>query len=631
VQKIVACVGLVITATACGREPSPPARVTFDKDIAPIVFANCVSCHRPGGVGPFSLLTYADAVKRADDVAEQTLARHMPPWLPERGGFPILGERRLRDDQIEAIQRWVRDGTIEGDARDLPVPPKFTDGWELGQPDAVMTLPRPYPVTPGQDDVYRNLVLRTSLDSGVFVRAVEFKTGGAPIHHAVIRIDQTSASRRRDGEDGQPGFEGMAWQNVQDPAGHFIGWAPGRGPIVAPDGMPWRLDKGADLVVEVHVMPPDRAFAIQPTVGLFFSNAPPVRTPVTVKMGSKLIDIAAGEGEYVVTDSYELPVAVDVLSVYPHAHNLGKEMLVTATRPDGAVQSLLHIKHWSFHWQQDYRYVQPIPLPRGTRLTLRYTYDNSEGNPHNPNRPPVRVRAGPRSSDEMAELGLQLMPKSADEAALLIRAFDERDMLASVAQAESRVRESPEVAEFQALLGGLYVDVERFAEAIPRLETALRLKDRSAPTYNYLGVALMAEGRVAEALPQFRRAASLAPRDERIPFNIGNALSRLSKPAEAAAAYERSLAINPDFPDGHVNLAVLLFSLGRRSEALAHYERALALRPDSAVIHSNFGSALASSGRFSEALRHFQRALELDPSYTPALENLKRLRQMGVK
>src|SRR5262245_28416748 len=208
---------LSISVAACGRGPSPPPPVTYSKDIAPIVFPNCASCHRPGGVGPFSVLTYAEAAKRADDMADETLARHMPPWLPERGQVPILGERRLRDDQIDTIQRWVRDGKLEGDARDLPAPPKFTDGWELGQPDEVVTLARPFQVSAGREDVYRNLVLRTSLESGVFVRAVEFKTGGAPIHHAVIRVDQTSASRRRDGEDGQPGFEGMAWQGVQDP------------------------------------------------------------------------------------------------------------------------------------------------------------------------------------------------------------------------------------------------------------------------------------------------------------------------------------------------------------------------------------------------------------------------------
>ena len=244
----------------------------------------------------------------------------------------------------------------------------------------------------------------------------------------------------------------------------------------------------------------------------------------------------------------------------------------------------------------------------------------------------MRVRAGPRSSDEMAELGLQLMPKSADEGALLVRAFDERDMLANIAQAEMRVRESPESAEFHAVLGGTYVEVGRFADAIPHLQTALRLKDRSAPTYNSLGVALMAEGRVADALAEFRRAAALAPRDERIPFNH----RQRAQPPLAARRGPGGLRSIARDQSGlsrcacESGRAAVLDRKGQRGAA-STIERAVELRPDSAAIHSNYGSALASSGRFSEALRHVRKALELDPSYAPARDTLNRLLQMGVK
>lgn len=617
-----------LSAGGCGRSSPAPATVTFNKDIAPIVFANCAPCHRPGEVAPFSLLTYADALKHADAVAEETLGRHMPPWLPERGEFPILGERRLREDQIDTIQRWVKGGMVEGHATDLPKPPAWTDGWQLGRPDHVLTPARAYMVGPSTDDVYRNLVLRTSLTSGVFVRAVEFKTNGAPIHHAVIRVDRTPASRRRDGEDGQPGFDGMAWDNVQDPEGQFIGWAPGRGPILAPEGIPWRLAHDADLVVELHLVPSKTPLVIQPTVGLFLTDTPPVHTPLTVSMGSKVIDIPPGQRDYVVTDTYELPVPVDLMSVYPHAHYLGKEMRVTATLPDGAVKLLLHIKQWSFHWQQDYRYATPIPLPRGTTLTMRYTYDNSDENGDNPHDPPVRVRVGPRSTDEMAQLGLQVMPASLADAARLVQSFDDRDALANVAMGEMRVREAPKVAEYQAFLGAAYVEVGRFADAIPPLEAALRLDDRSASAHDNLGTALMAQGRLADALVHFRRATALAPRDESMHFNLGNALGRASRYTEAAAAYARALALNPEFPDAHVNLGTLLFSLGRVKDALPHFERAVELKPNSAVIHSNLSSALAAAGRFAEAMQHVRRALELNPDYGPALENLKRLQQL---
>ena len=628
VLLLVACAP---AAGGCRRAAPPPPAPTFTRDIAPIVFANCAPCHREGEAAPFTLLSYADAVKHADGIAMVTRRREMPPWLPERGEFPILGERRLTDQQIDAIQQWVKAGTPEGNPSELPKPPAWPDGWQLGKPDAVVPVDRPYTLRPGEEDVYRNLVVPTKLSADAFVRAVEFRTNGAPIHHAVIRVDRTPASRRRDGEDGQPGFDGMAWQGSQDPEGHFIGWAPGRGPIVAPDGMPWRLERGADLVVELHMLAPKKPVAIQPAIGLYFSAAPPERTPLTVKMGSKLIDIPAGQRDYTVTDSYELPVAVDLMSVYPHAHYLATDMLVTAALPGGGTKTLLHIPRWNFHWQQDYRYAAPIPLPPGTKVTMRYVYDNSDGNDENPHSPPVRVRLGPQSTDEMAELGLQLMPHSIADAARIVQSFAERDALANVDLGETRVRESPGNAEYRTFLGAAYLEVGRAADAIPHLEAAIRLDPRAASAYNDLGTALMEQRRLSEAMERFRRAAALAPRDEAIQFNLGNALNHASRFAEAEAAYQRSLALNPDYADAHANLGALLFSRGRGREALPHFQRAVELRPNSAVLHTNHASALAAAGRYPDALRHVRRALELNPDYAPARENLARLESIGIR
>jgi Flp pilus assembly protein TadD len=473
-------------------------------------------------------------------------------------------------------------------------------------------------------------VFRTPITEGVFVRAVEFKTNGAPVHHAVIRVDRTSASRRRDGADGQPGFDGMAL-SVLDPDGQFIGWAPGRGPIVSPATMPWRLGRGADVVVELHVIKTDTGSTLQPTVGLFLTTTPPVQRPVTVRLGSKAIDIPAGESAYLVTDTYELPVAVDLLSVYPHAHFLGKEMRAFATLPDGSVKSLLHIEHWDFHWQQDYRYVSPISLPRGTKVSMRYTFDNSTANKHNPNTPPKRVQAGPKATDEMAELGLQLLTQTPADALRLVQEFDRRYKLADVALGEIRVRDEPDNAEYVGFLGGAYVEVGRFAEGVSRLEAAIRLGDRTAATRNYLGAAMMAQGQTAAAVEHFRRAAALVPRDEVMHFNLGTALGALNRTKEAEAAFRRSISVNPDYGDAHVNLAALLLSKGRAKEAIPHFERAVALNPGSAGMHSNLGGALASVARYPEAMAEIRRALDLDPTHGPALDNLRRLQRMGIR
>lgn len=617
-------------ALGCRRATPPPAPVplTFNKDIAPIVFTNCAPCHRPGEVAPFTLLSYADVVKHAQSVSEQTLERHMPPWLPEPGDFKILGERRLRQDQIDAIQRWIKEGMPEGNPADRPSPPNFPNGWELGQPDIVLTPSKPYTLKPGSDDVYRDLVLKTPIKSPVYVRAVEFKTNGAPIHHAVIRVDSTGASEQRDGVDGQPGFNGMTWQSVQDPGGQFIGWAPGRGPILSPDGMPWQLKPGSDLVVELHMLAPKKPHEIQPTIGLFLTTTPPVHTPVTVLMSFTLIDIPPGDAKYVLTQTSELPVSVQLLSVYPHAHYLGKEMLVTAAFPDGSTKTLLHINDWSFHWQQDYRYAAPIPLPAGTKITMQYTYDNSDKNQENPHHPPVRVRLGPNSSDEMGELGLQVLTGSTADSARLVQYFDDRDAEANVALGEKRVREEPANAEYQAFLGGSYVDVGRLDEARPHLEAALRLNPRLASAHSNLGTVLLEKGDIQGAVDQLQRAAALQPKDETIWFNLANSLKAASHLDQAVAAYGRALAIDPEYADAHVNLGTVLFARGRFADALPHFARAAELRPNSAVILTDYANALAANGRYPDAMRTVRRALEINPDYAPAQDTLAKLQRV---
>lgn len=613
---------LLVCASGCGGSGSDvPGRVTFNEHVAPILFDNCASCHRPGEVAPFPLLSYEDAKAHAAEIGRETLARAMPPWLPEPGEFPLLGVRRLTDAQIETVQRWIKQGLAEGDPARRPAAPSFPGGWQLGTPDLVAAPAVPYVLEPQANDVYRNLVLRTSVPSATYVRAVEFRTNGAPIHHAVIRVDPTSASRRRDGQDGRAGFDGMSW-NLRDPDGQFLGWAPGRGPIVSPEGMAWRLEPGMDLVVEVHVIPGIAATGIAPSVGLYFAEAPPTRTPVTVKMGSKLIDIPAGQTGYLVTDTYEVPFDVSLMGVYPHAHYLGKDMHVSATFPDGTVKTLLHIPQWDFHWQQDYRFATPIALPRGTRLTMRYTFDNSTN---------ARVQAGPKSTDEMAELGLQFLTSSPAESAQLMRVFVEREQRATIAMAEHRVKTNPENAENRAFLGGSLVAAERFGEAVPHLEAAVRLGDATAATQGDLGAAMMALGRPAAALTHFRRAVVLAPGDEVLHFNLGTVLGAVGRTAEAEGAFRKSLALNPDYVDAHVNLGVSLLGRRRVEAALEHFHRAAVLQPDSAVMHSNLGGALMAANRPAEALAAIRRALAIDPEYGPARDNLRRLEAMGVK
>jgi tetratricopeptide (TPR) repeat protein len=619
----------VVAATAGCSMPAPGGSPpTYTKDIAPILFANCVGCHRPGQSAPFSLLTYGEVQPRASAIAAAVQSGFMPPWLPDHGAPAFLGERQIGNDQIAAIKEWAARGAPEGDGRDLPAPPELSTTWALGQPELVTRPAKPYVLAPGGGhDIYRNLVIPVSTSTTRYVRALEFMPGDAPIHHAVIRVDRNRLSRAEDGVDGQPGFDGMAATDVQDPDGHFLGWAPGRGPIVAPDHLPWILTPGSDLVVELHLMPQEKPAAVQPTIGLYFTDTPPVKSPVMLIMGSKAIDIPAGAADYWIEDRYELPVDVEVLSVYPHAHYLGREMDVKAIARDGTSRPLIHIRKWSFNWQQDYRFVTPLALLKGTTIVMRYSYDNTDRNPRNPHKPPRRVTWGPQSHDEMGNLGVQVVTRSNDDASRLAASFSEHAVLIDVAGAELLAKADPTNAAHASLLGASYVRSGRLAEAIPVLAHALTLDPRSATNENYLAGALLSTGHVREALPHFQRAAALRPRDAHIHFNYARGLATSGNGRGAFDELTVALTLDPEFGEAHQQIGALLFSANRLGEAITHLQKAAALLPQSADAHADLGGALAETGRREDALVHLRRAVALDPRNQTAQENLKRLQR----
>ena len=614
-------------STNATATPVAAGDVTYARDVAPILLANCAPCHRPGQVAPFSLLTYEDARKKATAIASVTASRQMPPWLPESGAHQLEGERRLRDADIQILQRWEKAGTPEGRREDLPPARVWPDGWQLGKPDLVVKLARPYQLQPGSKDRYRQLVFPLDLPAGRFVKAVEFQPGSRAVHHAVIRVDRTRESRRTDGSDGAPGFEGVMAQDVRNPEGQFVGWAPGRGPIVSPAGMPWRLDRGMDLVVELHMVPSSAAGTVQPAVALFFTDEPPVATPVELTMGVMTIDIPAGDATYRVTQTIDLPADVTLIALGPHAHYLGHQMLVTAKKPDGSIDRLLEIKHWDFHWQQEYRFVTPVRLPRGTSITMAYTFDNSEANEHNPSQPPTRVRYGLQSSDEMANLSLQVLPAVATDARMLRQFFEQRHLQEVVAGAELRARQEPGNPEWQWELGKADVEVGRAADAIAPLEAAVRANSRFARAHDYLGRALFAMRRPVEALQHVQQAATLDPGDELILLDLGKLLADGGGAAEALKVFDRLIAMNPDQAQAWEGRGVALIRLGRFKDAVTALERAVALAPESPGAENALAVALAQSGRMQEALQHVRRALAIDPSFAPARDNLARMQR----
>jgi mono/diheme cytochrome c family protein len=336
-NRALAAVAVVAVVAACSRatneaEKTAARAVTFNGEIAPILFDNCASCHRPiddaapratatsgSAIGPlcvagapFSVLDYDSVRPYARAIASAVQRRSMPPWLPEPGHGVFADERRLSDDQIALIAKWVESGAPEGDPSDPPKPPSFSGGWQLGTPDLVLTPPEPYVLQPGGRDVFRNFVIPVPITTTRYVRAVEFRADRPQaLHHADLAVDLGRASRVLDRADPGPGFATMDGDQVYN----VYGWSPGKVPVMEPSDNAWTLDPGTDLVLLLHMIAGAKSETVQPMIGLFFSNTPPTRTPISVKLEAKAIDIPAGDANYVVEDSYVLPVDVEAVTV----------------------------------------------------------------------------------------------------------------------------------------------------------------------------------------------------------------------------------------------------------------------------------------------------------------------------
>jgi len=403
---------LVIAALAAAA--SNPATPTFNKDIAPILYQNCATCHRPGEVAPFSLLTYADAAKKVALLATVTQTRIMPPWKAEPGYGSFANERRLSEQQIALIRDWAKTGAPEGDARDKPPLPAFPNGWEGGQPDKVLTMGHKFEVAADGPDQYRCFVLPLDTAEDVYLSGMEFRPGNRRVvHHALVYADTTGTARKlaADSPDGSyTCFGGPKFP----PSGLLGGWAPGASPPPDSPSLSQPVRKGTDIVVQIHYHPSGKPEEDQSSLGLKFSG-PPTKGRAGIILSNRRIYIPAGEAHYVVKTGVTVPRDVDVYGITPHAHYLGTDMKVDAVLPDGTTQHLIRIKDWDFNWQGQYRYKEPVHLPQGTRIELEYVYDNSENNPHNPSHPPVPVTWGEETKNEMAVLFLGVvLPSPAD-------------------------------------------------------------------------------------------------------------------------------------------------------------------------------------------------------------------------
>lgn len=390
--------------------------VTYSGHIASILQKNCQQCHRPNQVGPFSLLSYDDAVTWATEINEYTRARLMPPWKAAPGYGQFKDDRSLSDEEIAQIDRWVKEGTPEGDPAATPAVPDFDDEWMMGKPDIVVAMPGEYTVGAEGEDDYRHFVVPTNFDEDLYIQGVDVQPGNRQtVHHVIVYVDTSGKARELDAEDPGLGYTRFGGTGFR-PVAMLGGWAPGQMPQMSPEGTGAFLPKGADIVLQVHYYRTGVEEVDQTRCGLYFSKHP---TPIKIDTEAAInreFEIEPGNSRYEVSAKWQADEDLYVFSVYPHMHLLGKEMKVFATLPDGTVVPMIWIKDWDFNWQGGYQFAELQFFPKGTIVEAIAYYDNSIGNPNNPHADPKPIRWGEKTTDEMCIAFMSVFPKAAYDA-----------------------------------------------------------------------------------------------------------------------------------------------------------------------------------------------------------------------
>ncbi len=559
-----ACIAMVLVSTGCSGENATADRasrgvgeITFNRDIAPIVFRHCAPCHQEGQPGPFPLVSYADFKKRAAQIVKVTQSRFMPPWLPDEGYGEFAHTRRLSSGEMELIRQWAEAGAIEGEGETFHAA-TAPGGWLLGTPDLVVELPEAYTLPGEGPDVYRNFVIPVPLRERRFVRAIEFKPRTKVIHHAFMMLDPTRQSRRQDAADAEPGFSGVAvLANMETPGGYFLSWQPGRRPIESMPGMAWEFKPGLDLVLQMHMQPRGASEKVQPAVGLYFTDTRPTNSPVKFCLTSYDIDIPAGQTDYVVEDRFVAPADGLLISIMPHAHFLARRIEAQATFPSGKKEPLLRISDWDFNWQSDYQFARPMFVPKGTELAMRFTYDNSTNNIRNPSQPPTRVKFGPQTRDEMAEFWMQAVANTPADRDAWALAIQRKVVADSIKYNSGLIEREPTNAHAHVQLSKAMLAVGDKARARALVEKAIALDAGDEEAHYNLGVMLMDEDKNRSAAGEFLKALEINPENYRALNNLGLIYIYARQYDNSERALREALRINPDDKAARANLELL--------------------------------------------------------------------------
>jgi thiol-disulfide isomerase/thioredoxin len=378
------------------RESSLPKKsdVTFTRDVLPILQQRCQSCHRPGQIGPFTLMSYEDAADHAAMIREVVCQKRMPPWQADARWGKFTNDRTLSTDEIATLCSWIDNGKPRGEAKDAPPPVAWPEGWSIGTPDVVLQMPKEVEVKADGVMPYLYFESPTGFEEDRWVQRAEVRPGDASVVHHVLVYLQI------------PGQQIYAADGATTV---LVGWAPGDLPLINPPDTALRIPKEATLRWEVHYTPNGKATRDRTSVGLIFAKQPPRREPKLNIMAKVNLAIPAGAPHHEHRSVMTFKENALLLSLMPHMHVRGKSWRYELETPDGKVQTLLSVPRWDFNWQSVYRFETPLKVPKGSKIRSTARWDNSDNNPLNPD-PTARVRYGLQTFEEMMNGWIQYTP-----------------------------------------------------------------------------------------------------------------------------------------------------------------------------------------------------------------------------
>ena len=414
----VGTISALLSAVGIAQGPGPVAdrTPTFTHDVAPILYANCVTCHRPGEIAPMSLITYQETRPWARSIANKVRDGVMPPWHADAAPGTFSNERRLGAAEKDLLERWAAAGAPEGDPKDLPARPAFTDGWRLGKPDAIFEMTEDYTVPARGTIQYENFYIPTNFTEAKWLKGIEARPGNrAVVHHILVYyeapLDEPRAApvlqpNREDSQTPRNTERGLRpVQNTGFPARLLATYAPGTDPQVFPEGTALRLAPGGILHLQVHYTANGTAASDRSKVAMIFANEPP---PEEIRPGQFIngrFTIPAGATNQEVSTDVGFAQDATLWGLFPHTHVRGKRWSYTLELPDGTKKALLSVPKYDFNWQTYYMFKEPISIPKGARIVSTAWYDNSAANRSNPD-PTIDVKWGDQTWEEMQYTGI---------------------------------------------------------------------------------------------------------------------------------------------------------------------------------------------------------------------------------